>query len=137
MNDRMIMATELESEDLRRIYDYLFELSIILNRRYDPCGFGDSNGSHCIAYGDNNTCCSKDTIYPIEGDVSRKCKYVRNDNSCGNPNLDCKRWFCRTAINNMGPEVYELFKAIEMIGKHFNLVYTPHLGEPYVGCDNH
>lgn len=55
---------------------------------------------------------------------------------CTNPNLECKIWFCATAINNMNEDVLEMFKALEVIAKKNGLVTRPFIGDTnYVGAD--
>ena len=110
------------------IYKSLYDLSNTLMNRYNPCQI---NGHSCLA-GKENPCCCNVTIYSESGDVG--CKYFIDD-KCTKPNLECATWFCATAIKNMSAEVFDVFKAVETLAKHFNLISMPYLGQPYVGAD--
>lgn len=115
---------KMEKEQLHKeIRDSLIKLSDILMDYYNPC---EIYGSRCRV-GDPNPCC-KHTIFG-EG----VCPFLKE--TCTNPNVDCKLWFCETAINNMEPECIESFKALEQLARVHKLIRKPFLGQPYVGAD--
>ena len=73
--------TELENK--------LKELADIFLQMYNLCKI---NGAECLA-GKDNPCC-KITRF------GRPCPFMQNG-VCKNQNLECKIWFCETAIKNM------------------------------------
>jgi len=108
--------SELEKK-LEQVADEIIKI-------YSPCKIQDGK---CLG-GNPTDCCRK---YPEPGCTT--CIFLKN--GCTKPNLDCKIWFCETALKNMPIEFREAVYSLENIAKQFNLTTHPFLGEPYVGAD--
>ena len=103
----------------------LIDVADVLIAKYNPCHLKETS---CLV-NDPSPCC----INSIFG--KGMCPYSK-DNKCTNRNLDCKIWFCETAIKNMPTEAYDSFKDLENIAKRYGLVKRPFLGDTnYVGAD--
>jgi hypothetical protein len=109
---------------MKELNQKLIEITDIFIKKYNPCKI---NGNSCLA-GKDNPCCK----------ISRfgsPCPFMQNG-ICKNPNLECKVWFCETAIKNMDKDCLEAFKSLENISKLYKLINPPYLGDPhYVGAD--
>lgn len=107
-----------------KVEQEIIELADALMEKYDPCQLKDGG---CLVR--NPSPCCDITRF------GRRCKYSKN-NRCTNPNVECKIWFCETAIKNMDPKVYEAFRGLEHIARQFDMTNQPFLGDTnYVGAD--
>lgn len=101
----------------------LIAVADALMRRYDFCGI---RGCACKG-GDPNPCCINSMYGP------GLCPHWQD--KCTNPNPDCKLWICETAIKTCDPNCLEQLKTLEAIGRKYDLVHEPFIGDPYVGAD--
>lgn len=118
------MNNQLKKKLLSPLEQKLIELSDVFLKKYNPCQI---NGNSCLA-GKDNPCCKKTRF-------GSPCPFMQKG-ICMNPNLECKVWFCETAIKAMDKECYKAFIEIERISKQYKLINPPYLGDPhYVGAD--
>lgn len=104
----------------------LIEITEILIKIYDPCKI--KNGS-CLV-GNPVPCCLNPYF-----DISKPCPFIGKE--CKkNRKLDCRIWFCKTALKNMSERCKKSFYALEEIAKLHGLIQKPYLGERYLGIDN-
>jgi hypothetical protein len=109
---------------MKELEQKLLEAADILIKHYDPCQI---KGSQCIVSKDN-PCCKISCF-------GTPCPHMK-ERKCTNPNIECKIWFCETAIKNMDTQCYEAFRGLEHIAKQYNLASRPFLGDTnYVGAD--
>ena len=106
--------TELEQK--------LCELANLLIEEYNPCQIKNSG---CLV-SEDNPCCKISRF-------GRPCPYMQGE--CKNKNIECKLWFCETALKNMSDECKMEFYTLEKIAKTLNLIKRPFLGDPYIGAD--
>jgi len=97
-----------------------------LIRMYDPCKM---QGPGCLV-NKVNPCCQSHTRFCRDG----PCMHLTSE-GCGMPNLECKIWFCNTAMKSMDPKCLESMKALENIAKLHGMISRPFLGGAYVGAD--
>ena len=98
--------------------DCLLRLTEAVIEKYNPCKIV---GSGCIA-GDPVPCCS--------GKIASS---VNCNGVCKSPGLDCRIWFCRTALSGADKDCVDTIKDIERIAIRYGLIGHPYLYERYCG----
>lgn len=100
-----------------------------LIRLYDPCCLC---GHSCLV-SEKNPCCFN-TRFKREDPNDIRCLYL-GENGCTYPNLECRIWFCDTAIKAMNPECLRGVIEIEAEAKRLGLISPPYIGDHYYGAD--
>jgi hypothetical protein len=114
------------------IYKTLCDLSDLIIKHYNPC---HREGNRCLT-GTDAFCCHRTAFKRKDYDDDRCLHLDDFNNSCHNPNLKCKAWLCRTAMElESNKDCTEILKAVELIAKKFKFVEHPFLGERYVGIE--
>jgi hypothetical protein len=112
-------------------YKLLEELADLIIEKYNPC---KKEWKVCLNP-NHFTCCTR-TAFKREDKADTRCLYL-SDTGCLNPNLRCKSWLCKTALEvPENKECIEILKAIELIGIKFGFIQHPYLGERYAGISN-
>lgn len=105
---------------------FLESLCDLILEFYNPCHIEDGG---CLR--GNPVPCCLGRIWNIEWrKETGGCVYLV-DRNCTNPNLKCKSYVCRTAIEVINPDCLELLKRVEDIGKKNGLIGKPFLGHPH------
>lgn len=117
------MASLTETELILLLNEKISDIADGLMLHYNPC---EMEGSSCKV-GDPNPCC-KHTRFGTNG-----CPFWHD--ACTFRNVECKIWFCGTAVTDMDEKCLMAFKLLEQLALLFDLTKRPLIGEPYVGAD--
>ena len=98
----------------------LIKVADVLMEYYNPCHRSLNKCLVELPHGCPNS----------EGTCSR-CDFLVGS-ECGKVNLNCKLWFCITAIME-NKECAEDFRILESLAIRYGLVRRPYLGQRYVG----